>query len=262
MSGLHRRLARLFRHADGRAILMPIDHGLWYGPVAGIESPETVTRLLIPASDGLLVAPGFARAISHILPSDRALALRIGAATALSPVQDYEAIFAGIETALRLDADALVHTIYLGSPHDGRAIRDLGQVVETANRYDVPVVAELLPSADTWTAEQVAHWARVGFEVGASVIKTVYTGDSTSFVQVVRGCPLPILIAGGPAVTGLEDLARTVSGAVEAGAAGLAIGRRIWQTLHPGSVIGILSRLVHGEISVDTAIADLANVEV
>jgi DhnA family fructose-bisphosphate aldolase class Ia len=223
--------------------------------VAGIESPEAIARLVIPGSDGLLVTPGFARAVAHLLPSDRALTLRIGAATALSPVQDYEAVFAGIETALRLDADAVVHTLYLGSAHDGQAIRDLGQIIEAADRYDMPVIAEFLPRDEAWTVEHVAHWARLGFEVGASVIKTIYTGDPATFARVVAGCPLPILIAGGPAGTDLSDLLRTVTGAIEAGAAGLAIGRRVWQTGHPEAVVSVLSRLIHSQLDLEAALA-------
>ena len=122
MSGKSRRLGRLFPHADGKAILTPIDHGLWYGPMPEIADPLEVSRMLIPASDGLLITPGFARAVSQILPSDRALALRVGTSTTLSPVQDYESIFVGIETAIRLDADAVVHTLYMGSEREiGRA---------------------------------------------------------------------------------------------------------------------------------------------
>lgn len=251
MSGKHRRLSRLFRHADGRAILVPIDHGLWYGPLPAIERPEEVSARLIPESDGILVAPGFAQAVAHLLPGDRALALRIGAATALSPVQDYEAVFAGIDTALRLDADAVVHTLYLGSARDEVAIRDLGQIIESAERFNVPVIAEFLPTQDQWKWEQVAHWARLGFEMGASVIKTIYTGDPVTFRHVVSGCPIPILVAGGPAVGSIRELLGMVAGAIEAGGAGIAIGRRIWQAEHPEILIRVLGKLIHEGISLE-----------
>lgn len=245
MSGHKRRLKRLFRHRDGRAILMPIDHGLWYGPMPGIEDPLAVTRQLVHGSDGLLISPGFARAVADVLPSDRALALRVGASTSLSPVQDYESIFAGIETALRLDADMLVHTLYMGSAHDELALRDLGLLIESAGRYDMPVIAEFLPREESYDWEQVAHWARLGFELGASVIKTVYTGAPDTFRRVVNGCPLPILIAGGPAGASEAETLAMVKEALAAGAAGLAIGRRVWQAPDPAGLLERLNQLVH-----------------
>ncbi len=259
MSGKRRRLRRLFRHPDGRAILTPIDHGLWFGPLEGIERPREVARKVIGGSDGLLLAPGFARAIADELPSDRALVIRVGAATALSPVQDYETVFAGVETALRLDADAMIHTLYLGHARDDQALRDLGNLIETAQPYDVPVVAEFLPAGDApdWPAEQVAHWARLGFEMGADAIKTIYTGQPASFRQVVEGCNLPILVAGGPNVGSLSDLLRTVADAIAAGAAGLAIGRRVWQARDPARLLVALGQLVHNQIGVEEALGSL-----
>jgi len=257
MSGKCRRLKRLFRQPGGRAILTPIDHGLWFGPMPGIESPVAVTRAVIEGSDGLLIAPGFARAVRDILPSDRALALRVGTSTALSPVQSYESLFAGIETALRLDADAVVHTLYLGSERDERAIRDLGTLIEAAARYDMPVIAEFLPCDANYTPEMVAHWARLGFELGADVIKTMYTGDVASFARVVMGCGLPVLIAGGPMVGTEADLLRTVSEAIKGGAAGTAIGRRVWQSRDPTALLALFGQLVHGTRRLDQVLAML-----
>jgi DhnA family fructose-bisphosphate aldolase class Ia len=255
LSGKKRRLDRLFRHADRRAILTPIDHGLWFGPMAGIESPADIARCVVPESDGLLVAPGFARAVADVLPSDRALVLRVGTSTSLSPAQDYESLFADVETALRLDADALVHTLYLGSSRDEQALRDLGLIIKEAERYAMPVLAEFLPRAGAPGAEEVAQWARLGFEMGADMIKTVYTGEPDAYRRVIAGCPLPILIAGGPAVGTLADLLRTVSGALEAGASGTAIGRRVWQSPQPRRILQLFGQLMHSQISLEQALA-------
>jgi DhnA family fructose-bisphosphate aldolase class Ia len=252
--GRTRRLRRLFRHDDGRAILTPIDHGLYSGPMQGIEDPAGSARRLIPGSDGLLVSPGFARHISAVLPSDRALVLRVGVCTDLSPVQGYEAVFAGIETALRCDADAMVHTLYMGTTRDQDAIRNAGSIVEAADRYGMPVLLEFLPATDDWQPRQVAQWARLGFELGASAIKTIYTGDVDSFARVVAGCPIPILIAGGPVGGTLADLLTTVADAVAAGAAGLAIGRRVWQAADPAHLLELLNGIVHHRLTVEEAL--------
>jgi DhnA family fructose-bisphosphate aldolase class Ia len=249
--GLVRRLGHLFRHADGRAILVPMDHGLYSGPMRGIEDPLRIARVVIPGADGLLIPPGFARVIAAELPATCALALRAGAITDQSPVRDLEAVYVSVERALRYSADLLVHTLYIGGGRETEAIRDAGALVEAADRYGLPVMLEFLPRDDAWTPGHVAQWARLGAELGASAIKTVYTGDPDSFARVTGGCPVPILIAGGPAVGTLADLLHTVAGAVAAGGAGLAIGRRVWQHEDPARLLGWLGDLVHGRAGVD-----------
>jgi DhnA family fructose-bisphosphate aldolase class Ia len=254
--GWLRRTGRLFGHADGRAIVVPMDHGLYSGPMPGLEDPLRIARQVIPGADGLLIPPGFARAIASELPSSCALLLRVGATTDLSPVHDYEAPYVSVERALRYDADWLVHTLYLGSERDAEAIADAGRIVEAADGFSVPVMLEFLPRDDAATAPRdVAHWARLGAELGASAIKTIYTGDPDSFALVVAGCPVPILIAGGPAVGTLADLLHTVAGAVAAGGAGLAIGRRVWQAENPSRLLGWLGELVHGRAAVADILA-------
>jgi DhnA family fructose-bisphosphate aldolase class Ia len=249
--GLLRRSRRLFRHADGRAILVPMDHGLYSGPLHGIEDPVRVARVALAGADGLLISPGFARAIAAELPSQCALAMRVGAINDQSPVRDYEAVYASVDLALRYDADWLVHTLYIGGEHDPEAIRNAGALVEAADRYSVPVMLEFLPRDDGWRPDQVAAWARLGAELGANAIKTIYTGDAESFAQVTVGCPVPVLIAGGPAVGTVADLLHTVAGAVAAGGAGLAIGRRVWQAGDPARLLRVLNGLVHEQITVD-----------
>lgn len=253
-SGLLRRMRRLFRHADGRAILVPIDHGLYSGPLPGIEDPLRIARATIPGADGLLISPGFARAIATEMPSDRALAMRVGAINDLSPVQGYEAVYASVDLALRFDADWLVHTLYIGGERDAEAIRNAGAIVEAADRYSVPVILEFLPRDDGWQPKQVAAWARLGAELGAQAIKTIYTGSAESFAEVTAGCPVPVIIAGGPAVGTVFDLLHTVAVALEAGSAGLAIGRRVWQSPDPAHLLQVLGRLVHSQMTVEAAV--------
>ncbi len=252
-AGLLRRTRRLFCHADGRAILVPIDHGLYSGPLRGIEDPLRIAREVIPGADGLLISPGFARVIATELPGDCALAMRVGATNDLSPVQGYEAVYASVERALRYDADWLVHSLYIGGEQDAQAIRDAGAVVEAADRYNVPVILEFLARDNAWQPAHVAAWARLGAELGASAIKTIYTGDPESFAKVTDGCPVPVLVAGGPALGTASDLLHMVEDLVAAGGAGLAIGRRVWQAADPGRLLYVLSGLVHCQITVTEA---------
>jgi fructose-bisphosphate aldolase/2-amino-3,7-dideoxy-D-threo-hept-6-ulosonate synthase len=249
--GLVRRVRRLFRHADGRAIMVPMDHGLYSGPLRGLENPLHIARQVMPGADGVLISPGFARTIAAELPSSCALALRAGVLSDLSPMRDHEAVYLGIERVLRYAADWLVHTLYLGGERDAEAICDAGVLIEAADRYELPVMLEFLPRDDGWKPDQVAVWARLGAELGASAIKTIYTGDPDSFARVTAGCPVPVLIAGGPTVGTLADLLHTVAEAVEAGGAGLAIGRRVWQHDDPACLLGWLGDVVHGRTTVE-----------
>lgn len=256
-AGLLRRIRRLFCHADGRAILVPIDHGLYSGPMCGIEDPLRIAQIVIPGADGLLISPGFARAIAAELPGRCALVMRAGAINDQSPVQGYEAVYASVERALRYDADWLVHTLYIGGNQDARAIRDAGAIVEAADGYNVPVLLEFLPRDDAWQPDQVAAWARMGAEMGASAIKTIYTGDQESFARVTGGCPVPVLVAGGPAGGAAADLLQLTEDVVAAGGAGLAIGRRVWQAPDPGHLLLLLGGLVHAQITVAEAVGAL-----
>jgi len=257
-AGLLRRIRRLFCHADGRAILVPIDHGLYTGPMRGIEDPLRIAQVVLAGADGLLISPGFARAISAELPGRCALVMRMGAINDLSPVQGYEAVYASVELALRYDADWLAHTLYIGGQQDAQAIRDAGAIVEAADRYNVPVLLEFLPRDDAWQPGQVAAWARLGAELGASAIKTIYTGDGESFGRVTGGCPVPVLVAGGPAMGTAADLLPMAEEVVAAGGAGLAIGRRIWQTADPARLLSLLGGLVHTQITLAEAVAALS----
>ena len=254
---LLRRFRRLFCHADGRAILVPIDHGLYSGPMAGIEEPLRIAQVVVPRADGLILSPGFARAIAAKLPSRCALVLRVGAINDQSPVQGYEAVYASVDLALRYDADWLVHTLYIGGEHDAPAIRDAGAIVEAADRYNIPVLLEFLPRDDAWLPDQVAAWARLGAELGASAIKTIYTGDVESFARVTGGCPVPILVAGGPAVGSAADLLAMAEEVVAGGGAGLAIGRRVWQAPDPAHLLLLLGGLVHSRITLAEAVGEI-----
>jgi class I fructose-bisphosphate aldolase len=258
-AGLLRRIRRLFRHMDGRTILVPIDHGLYSGPLRGIEDPVRSVRAVISGADGLLISPGFARVVAAELPARCALAMRVGAIHDLSPVQGYEGVYASVELALRYDADWLVHSLYLGGEQDAQAIRDAGAIVEAADRYSVPVLLEFLPRDDGWHVGQVLAWARLGAELGASAIKTIYTGDVESFAGVTAGCPVPVLVAGGPAVGSVAGLLQMAEDVVAGGGAGLAVGRRVWQAPDPARLLTMLGGLVHGRITVAEAVAELAS---
>ncbi len=99
----------------------------------------------------------------------------------------------------------------------------------------------------------VSHAARLGAELGADIIKTNYTGDVESFKAVVECCLAPVVIAGGPkAKTALDTLEMTKE-AMQAGAAGLSIGRNVFQHENPTAIAQALVAIVHEGASVEAA---------
>jgi fructose-bisphosphate aldolase/2-amino-3,7-dideoxy-D-threo-hept-6-ulosonate synthase len=170
---------------------------------------------------------------------DVGIVLRVSISLGLAPEARQETPVATVETALRLDADAVAVSIFFGRGQEVATMRFLGKLTEESNRYGMPVLAEMMPSMDAaYDPEAVAHAARIGFEMGADIVKTNYCGDIESFKHVIRSSPVPIVVAGGPKKEsdGGSPL-EMVHEIIEAGAAGVAIGRRVWQSEDPESTV-------------------------
>jgi fructose-bisphosphate aldolase / 2-amino-3,7-dideoxy-D-threo-hept-6-ulosonate synthase len=174
------------------------------------------------------------------------LILRVSIALGLAPEATQETPVATVETALRLDADAVAVSIFFGRGGEVPTMRFLGELTERCNRFAMPVLAEMMPSPDdAYKPEAIAHAARIGFEMGADVIKTNYCGDVEAFRDVVASSPVPILVAGGPKKNESEDgVLQMVREVVQAGAAGVAIGRRVWQAEDPKAVVRAIHDLL------------------
>jgi len=247
MTGKDRRLRRLFQGPDRRCLCVPLDHGPWLGPIRGIDRPQPIVQQVLEGgANALLVSPGMARAVEPIMRPAVGLILRVSIALGLAPEAKQETPVATVETALRLDADAVAVSIFFGRGEEVPTMRFLGELAEQCNRYGMPVLAEMMPSADdAYKAEAIAHAARIGFEMGADVIKTNYCGNVEAFRDVVVSSPVPILVAGGPKKSEGEDgTLQMVRDVIEAGAAGVAIGRRVWQAEDPRGVVRAMHDLL------------------
>lgn len=237
MVGKTRRLNRLFVGSQKRCLLSPLDHGGWLGPVKGIDQPGAIVSAVIKGgANALLISPGFYKAVASIVPPSVGIVLRLSLTGGLSQAGTQETPIASLETALRMDADAIAVSVFFGRDGDLDIYRWLASLVDASHRYDMPVVAEMMPPGDRfYEPEAIAHAARIGMEIGADVIKTNYSGDVDSFKQIVASAPVPIIIAGGPSKGEGLSTAQMVAEAVSAGAAGVAIGRRVWQADDPAA---------------------------
>lgn len=238
MVGKSRRMSRLFVGEQKRCLMSPLDHGGWLGPVRGIDRPRVIAEAVIKGgSNALLISPGFYRAVAPVVPPSVAVVLRVSLTAGLSPQGSQETPISSLETALRLDADAIAVSVFFGRAGDIDIYRWLAELADASERYDMPVVAEMMPPEDRYyQPEAIAHAARIGLELGADVIKTNYSGDVDSFKQVVASAPVPIIVAGGPSKGDDSSTVTMVREIVAAGAAGVAIGRRVWQADDPQAV--------------------------
>lgn len=248
MIGKERRLKRLFIGEKRRCLLSPLDHASWLGPVKGIHDPrEIVSQVTAGGANALLIGPGFYRQVGDLVSPTTAVVLRLSLTPGLASDTSQETPIAGIRSALSMDADAVAVSVFFGRSGDVAIYRWLGKLVEAAQPYGVPVVAEMMPpEKKSFDAEAIAHAARIGVELGADVIKTNYCGEVKAFRQITEMIRTPIIVAGGPKGGGDDDTLSMVKGAMEAGAAGVAIGRRVWQAEDPQAVTAQMAKLIFG----------------
>jgi DhnA family fructose-bisphosphate aldolase class Ia len=244
MLGKARRLSRLFVGEQQRCLLSPLDHGGWLGPVKGLDRPRAIVEQVIAGgANAILASPGFLRAAAPAVRTDTGIVLRVSLTAGLSEQGTQETPIAQLDTALRLDADAVAVSVFFGRAGDLDIYRWLAELIRAAEPYEMPVVAEMMPPGHlSFDAVAIAHAARIGMEIGADVIKTNYCGDVAQFAEIVQAVPVPIIVAGGPKTTVDTSTLDLVRDALAAGAAGVAIGRRVWQSEDPEAV----TRQIHG----------------
>lgn len=249
MMGKIRRLGRLLVEPKRRCLLIALDHGPWLGPVPGIDRPRAIVQeVLAGGANALLVTPGFARSAWPVISPSVGIVLRVSIALGPSPEAVQETPIATVKTALRMDADALAVSIFFGRGGEVEIMRYLGGLTEECNAYGMPAVAEMMPPEEkSYDAEAIAHVARIGMELGVDIVKTNYCGDVDSFRQVVASVPVPIIVAGGPMRGGDEDTLQMVREVIEAGATGVALGRRIWQAADPKGMVEKIREIVFPE---------------
>lgn len=240
MFGKSRRLNRLFVGKEKLCILSPLDHGGWLGPVKGLDNPEWIVGEVIRGgANAILASPGFLNASAKSLSPEVGLVLRVSLTAGLSKMSTQETPIANIHSAIRMNADAVAVSVFFGREGDIDIYQWLASLIIECQPYNIPVIAEMMPPENlAYDPTAIAHAARIGMEIGADVIKTNYSGDVDTFSSIVQSVPIPIIVAGGPKLKNEESdstvlMARS---AIKAGAKGVAIGRRIWQSDNPREI--------------------------
>ena len=156
-------------------------------------------KVLAGGANALLISPGVAACVEPSWNQMWPSCLRVSISLGLAPEARQETPVATVETALRMDAEAVAVSIFFGRGHEVATMRFLGELTEQCAGYGMPVLAEMMPSMeDAYDREAIAHAARIGFEMGADIVKTNYCGDIKAFKHVVASSPVPIIVAGGP----------------------------------------------------------------
>jgi len=235
-----------------------MDHGITVGPIEGLaDMRETVSKVVAGGANAILMHKGMVRAGHRGTGKDVGLIIHLSAGTSISPDPNAKELVCTVEEAIKLGADAVSVHINLGAETDKEMLRQLGYVSNRCLEWQMPLVAMMYTRGakikNEFDVANVKHAARAGAELGADIVKVPYTGSVESFTEVVQGCPVPVVIAGGPKMDSDEDIFKMVAGALKAGAAGLSIGRNAFQHKKPDKIVATLSKMVHEAATVEEA---------
>jgi 3-hydroxy-5-phosphonooxypentane-2,4-dione thiolase len=241
--GMKNRMARIFDPGDGHTLMLAIDHGYFQGPTTGLERIDIVIPPLIQYADALMLTRGALRS-SISAEMQRAIVLRTSGGQSILKELSNELVAVDIDDALRLNASALAVQVYIGGVHEHESIGNLAKVTNEGNRYGIPTLAVTGVGKElTRDARYLGLATRICAEMGAHFVKTYYC--ETHFERVAAGCPVPLIIAGGkklPEPDALEMAYR----AIQDGAAGVDMGRNIFQCENPVAMIRAVRSVVHG----------------
>ncbi|MTD53347.1 2-amino-3,7-dideoxy-D-threo-hept-6-ulosonate synthase [Amycolatopsis pithecellobii] len=244
------RLRRLFRHGDQHLFVVPLDHSVTDGPITGTRELDRLVRLLDRAGvDAVVLHKGSARRLGARLFSRLSLVVHLSASTRHAPDPDRKYLVSTVEEALRMGADAVSVHVNLGSATEHTQLADLGRVGDACDHWNIPLLAMMYPRGpgmgDLVQTDVVAHAATIAADLGADLVKLPYPGSPAGLADVVRSCPIPVLVAGGPPLGAGTEVARLTEDVIAAGAAGIAMGRNVFQSADPAGLAKELSTVVH-----------------
>lgn len=249
--GMENRLGRLIQ-SDGHCFFLPIDHGYFQGPTRKLEKPGVTIKPLIGYADGLFVTRGVLR--SCVDPKNSPpIILRISGGTSIIGKDlANEGITTSVQEAVRLNVAAVGMSIFVGSEYEHDSLLNLGKLVDECENYGIPVMAVTAvgKELEKRDARYLGLCCRIAAELGAKVVKTYWCED---FERVANGCPVPVVMAGGPKCETEREVFEFVHDGMQKGAIGLNLGRNVWQHDHPVAMMKALRAIVHENASVKDA---------
>jgi len=249
--GMQNRLSHILNPKTGHTVMLAVDHGYFQGPTSGLEEPRKTIEPLLPYADALMPTRGVLR--ECVDPDTQtSIVLRVSGGNSMARADELsdEVITTSVEDAVRLNVAGVAVSIYVGSPHQKQTLQNLSDVVNEAVKYGMPVLAVTAVGKDmVRDARYLGLSCRIAAELGATMVKTYY---SEGFEEVVRGCPVPLVMAGGKKIPERDALELTYR-AIQGGAKGVDMGRNIFRSDDPVAMIKAVRAIVHKKATVDEA---------
>ena len=250
--GMKNRLSKLIQK-DGKALFLPIDHGYFQGPTHGLEKPGQTIKPIYQYADALMLTRGVLR--NCIDPTiEKPYIMRVsGAVSVVGEDLSNESIVTSVCEVIRLNASAVSMSVFVGTKGENKSLTNLGKLVDECEDYGIPVMAvtSVGRELEKREARYLALVARISAEVGARVVKTYYCKED--FEKVIEGCPVPVVIAGGPKTETQREVFDFVYDGMQKGAIGVNLGRNIWQTPNPVASIRAIRGIVHDNFNAQEA---------
>lgn len=251
--GKSNRLKNILR--NGKAVIVPIDHGLTYGPIAGIDEVKGLLAELSQSSlDAIIAQKGVLQ--KGLFPGKQAQIVHISGSTSLSGKADKKVLVGKVEDALRMGAAAVSVHVSIGSGDEHQMLQDVGMISSECEAWGMPLLAMMYvvnQNGASSSAKTIAHIARIAAELGADLVKVPYTGSAETFEEVVRGCFIPVFTAGGETKAGEAKFLAQVRESLDAGSSGLCVGRNVFQSRNPRAFLSVLEKVVHEDLDAETA---------
>ncbi len=252
------RMERIKDRKSGKFLILPLDHGVTVGPIHGITNLKQIVDFAAEGGATAvvehkgMVAPGYRGG-----GKDIGLIVHLSASTNLSEYANTKTIVGTVEEAIKLGADGVSIHVNIGDVNEREMLKDFGIISKNAQEWGLPLLAMIYARgngiSNSYDPKLIAHCARLGAELGADVVKVSYSGDIESFSKVVDATPIPVVIAGGEKMDSDREVLLMVENALKAGAAGISIGRNIFQHKNPRKMIQALSLIIKEGKSADEA---------
>jgi len=241
--GMSNRMAKLIQ-SDGHCLFLPVDHGYFQGPTRKLEEPRKTLEPLLPYADAIFITRGVLR--SSVDPDNaKPVILRVsGGTSVIGKDLANEGITTSMEEAIRLNVAAVGLSIFVGTDYEHESLLNLSKLVDEGEKYGIPVMAVTAvgKELEKRDARYLALCCRIAAELGARVVKTYWCEE---FEKVVTGCPVPIVMAGGPQVDTELEVFEFVHDGLQKGAIGVNLGRNVWQNDYPVAMIKALRAVIH-----------------
>jgi putative autoinducer-2 (AI-2) aldolase len=247
--GLKNRISKIIKPNTGHTVMLAVDHGYFQGPTTGLRTPGKTIQPLAPYADALMLTRGILRT-SIDAGIETPVVLRVSGGTSILKELSNEGITTSMEEAIRLNVSAVALSIFVGGEYEKQTLLSLSKLVDEGERYGMPVLAVTAVGREmVRDARYLGLACRIAAELGAHIVKTYFC---EGFEKVVEGCPVPIVMAGGKKIPEKEALQLTFN-AINAGAVGVDMGRNIFQSDSPVSMIKAVRSIVHDNANANEA---------